>query len=39
MNAMSFIFPSVSFFLNGTPSFSKRSHAAATLGTVIAMCP
>lgn len=39
MNAMSFILPSVNFFLKVTPSFSNLSHAALTFGTVMAMWP
>ena len=39
MNARKFSFPSDRRFLNGTPSLSKRAHAAWTSGTVIAMWP
>ena len=39
MNAIVFMAPSVNLFLNGTPRRSKRSQAAATSGTVMAMCP
>lgn len=34
-----FMLPASGFFLNGTPSFSKRAHASATLGTEKPMWP
>ena len=39
MNAIFLIFPSLGFFLNCTPSCSKRSQAFSTSSTVMAMWP